>query len=319
LDAAQPLHDALERLRLKGAIYLRAEYTEAWALGGLGGPAFANLLHPGADRLIFFHVVASGRCWVSLADDERHWASAGDVIVLPYGDQFTMGGAEPTEPVPITSVLAPPPWEYMPIIRHGQGGSRTDVVCGCLHSDDVLFDPALRALPPLFVVRPPGGPAARWVEANISFALEQSGDRGLPSTRLPELLLVEILRLHLSTAPAADRGWLAALRDPVLAPALARLHAEPSRRWSVTELAAAAVVSRSALDSRFRQLLGISPIRYLTDWRMHIAREMLATTETTIIAIARRVGYESEEAFSRAFKRFQGCAPSVWRNSLFSI
>ncbi len=319
LDAAQPLHDALERLRLKGAIYLRAEYTEAWALGGLGGPAFANLLHPGADRLIFFHVVASGRCWVSLADDERHWASAGDVIVLPYGDQFTMGGAEPTEPVPITSVLAPPPWEYMPIIRHGQGGSRTDVVCGCLHSDDVLFDPALRALPPVFVARPPEGPAARWVEANISFALEQSGDRGLPSTRLPELLLVEILRLHLSTAPAADRGWLAALRDPVLAPALARLHAEPSRRWSVTELAAAAVVSRSALDSRFRQLLGISPIRYLTDWRMHIAREMLATTETTIIAIARRVGYESEEAFSRAFKRFQGCAPSVWRNSLFSI
>jgi AraC-like DNA-binding protein len=318
LDAAHPLHDGLERLRLKGAIYLRAEYTEAWALGGQGGPAIANLLHPGADCVIFFHVVASGRCWVSLADGERHWASAGDVIVLPYGDQFTMGGAAPTEPVQITSVLAPPPWESMPIIRHGQGGSRTDVVCGFLYSDDVLFDPALRALPPVFVVRPPEGPAARWVEANITFALEQSGERGLPSTRLPELLLVEILRLHLSTAPAADRGWLAALRDPVLAPALARLHAEPARKWSLTDLAAGAAVSRSALDSRFRQLLGISPIRYLTDWRMHIAQEMLATTELTVGAVARRVGYESEEAFSRAFKRFHGCAPSVWRNSLFS-
>lgn len=316
LDAAEPLHDALERLRLKGAIYLRAEYTEAWTLGGQGGPAIANLLHPGADRLIFFHVVASGRCWVSLADAEIHWASAGDVIVFPYGDQFTMGGAEPAEPVPITSVLEPPPWERMPIIRHGQGGSRTDVVCGFLHSDDVLFDPAVRALPPVFVVRPPEGPAARWVEANISFALEQSGERGLPSTRLPELLLVEILRLHLSTAPATDRGWLAALRDPVLAPALARLHAEPARRWSITELAAAAAVSRSALDSRFRQLLGISPIRYLADWRMHIAQELLATTESTIVAIARRVGYDSEEAFSRAFKRLHGCAPSVWRSSL---
>jgi AraC-like DNA-binding protein len=319
LDAAQSLRDALERLSLKGAIFLRAEYTEAWALWGLGGPVIANLLHPGADRLIFFDVVASGRCWESLADGERHWASAGDVIVLPYGDPHTIGGVEPTEPVPITSVLPPPPWERLPIVRHGKGGSRTDIVCGFLHSDDVLFDPALRALPPLFVVRPPGGPAARWVEANISFALEQSGERGLRSTRLPELLLLEILRLHLSTAPAADRGWLAAMRDPVLAPALARLHAEPARRWSVTELAAAAAVSRSALDSRFRQLLGISPIRYLTDWRMHIAREMLATTETTIFAIARRVGYESEEAFSRAFKRFQGCAPSVWRNSLFSV
>jgi AraC-like DNA-binding protein len=164
----------------------------------------------------------------------------------------------------------------------------------------------------------PQGPAARWVEANISFALEQAGERGLPSTRLPELLLVEILRLHLSTAPAADRGWLAALRDPVLALALARLHAEPARRWSISELAGAAGVSRSALDSRFRRLLGISAIRYLTDWRMHIAQELLATTESTVAAVARRVGYDSEEAFSRAFKRFHGCAPSVWRDSLLS-
>jgi AraC-like DNA-binding protein len=318
VDAAQPLHDALERLSLKGAIFLRAEYTEAWALGELGGPAIANLLHPGAERLIFFDVVASGRCWVSLADGERHWASAGDVIVLPYGDQHTIGGTEPAEPVPISSVLPPPPWKMLPIVRHGQGGSRTDIVCGFLYSDDVLFDPALRALPPLFVARPPSGPAARWVEANISFALEQSGETGLASTRLPELLLLEILRLHLSTAPSANRGWLAALRDPVLAPALARLHAEPARRWSISELAAAAAVSRSALDSRFRQMLGISPIRYLTDWRMHIAEDLLATTEATIVAIARRVGYESEEAFSRAFKRAHGLAPTVWRDSLSS-
>jgi AraC-like DNA-binding protein len=314
-DATQPLHDALERLSLKGAIFLRAEYSEPWALGELGGPGIANMLHPGADRLIFFDVVARGRCWESLADGERHWASAGDVIVLPYGDQHAIGGSESADPVPITSALPPPPWESMPIVRHGAGGSRTDVVCGFLHSDDVLFDPALRALPPLFVVRPQG-PAARWVEATISYALDQSGERGLPSTRLPELLLIEILRLHLSTAPAADRGWLAALRDPVLAPALASLHAEPARRWSVTELAAEAAVSRSALDGRFRQLLGISPIRYLTDWRMHIAQEILATTETTVAAIARRVGYESEEAFSRAFKRMHGSAPAVWRASI---
>src|SRR5438094_8957515 len=103
LDATQPLPDAPERLRLRGAIFLRAEYTEAWAVGGLGGPVIANLLHPGADRLIFFDVVASGRCWESLADGERHWASACDVSVLPYGDQHTIGGADPTEPVPLTS------------------------------------------------------------------------------------------------------------------------------------------------------------------------------------------------------------------------
>jgi AraC-like DNA-binding protein len=314
---AEPLHRALERLRLEGAVFLRAEYTEEWALDSQGGPAFAGMLHPGAERVIFFHVVASGRCWLSLADGERHWAGTGDVIVVPYGEAHTMGGIAPASPVPVTALLAPPPWEQMPIIHHGQGGSLTQVVCGYLHSQDPLFDPGLRALPPVFVVRPPPGPAARWVEANITYALAQSsGRRSEPvSTRLPELLLIELLRLHLATAPAVERGWVAALRDPVLAPAMALLHAAPERRWTVAELAAGAAVSRSVLDGRFRQVLGRSPIRYLTEWRMHIAQELLATTELGVAAIARRVGYGSEEAFSRAFKRTYRCSPGLWRTT----
>ena len=316
-EHAKPLHRALERLRLEGAVFLRAEYTEGWALDGQGGPAFAGMLHPGAQRVILFHVVASGRCWLSLADGERHWASGGDVIVLPYGDEHTMGGVAPASSVPITAVLAPPPWEELPVIRHGQGGSRTEVVCGYLYSEDPLFDPGLRALPSVFVVRPPAGPAARWVEANIAYALEESsgGRSEVVSRRLPELLLVEVLRLHLATAPAVERGWVAALRDPVLAPAMALLHAAPQRKWTVAELAAGAAVSRSVLDGRFRQVLGRSPIRYLTEWRMHVAQELLVTTELGLAAIARRVGYESEEAFSRAFKRTNRCSPSLWRTS----
>ena len=133
------------------------------------------------------------------------------------------------------------------------------------------------------------------------------------STRLPELLLIEVLRLHLATAPAIERGWIAALQDPVLAPALAQLHAAPDRKWTVAGLAAGAAVSRSVLDERFRQILGRSPIRYLTEWRMHIAEELLAATDHSVVAIARRVGYESEEAFSRAFKRSHGDAPTAWR------
>ncbi len=282
-----------------------------------GGPAFAGMLHPGAQRVILFHAIASGRCWLSLADGERHWASSDDVIVLPYGDEHTMGGVAPAASVPITAVLAPPPWEQVPIIRHGQGGSRTQVVCGYLHSEDPLFDPGLRALPSVFVVRPPAAPAARWVEANITYALEASsgGRSELVSTRLPELLLIEVLRLHLATAPAVERGWVAALRDPVLAPAMALLHAAPERKWTVAGLAAGAAVSRSVLDSRFRQVLGRSPIRYLTEWRMHVAQGLLATTDLGVAAIARRVGYDSEEAFSRAFKRTTRCAPSHWRTA----
>ena len=132
-------------------------------------------------------------------------------------------------------------------------------------------------------------------------------------TRLPALLLAEVLRLHLMTAPAADRGWLAALRDPVLAPALAELHRAPERRWTVADLAASAYVSRSLLDARFREVLGRSPIRYLTDWRLHVAKDLLGTTALSVNAVAHRVGYDSEEAFSRAFKRAFGRSPAHWR------
>ena len=312
-----PLRDALERLRLEGAIFLRAEYTEGWALAGQGGAAFARMLRPEAERVILFHVLASGRCWVSLADGQRHWAGPGDVIVLPYGDEHLMGGAEQAAPVPITSIVAPPPWEELPIVHHGQGGRRTDVVCGFLSSDDPLFDPGLRALPSVFVVRPPPGPARGWVEASIAYALEESSGTspGVVSTKLPELLVIEVLRLYLASTPAAGRGWIAALRDPVLAPALAAMHRAPERRWTVGQLATVAAVSRSALDRRFREAVGRSPIRYLTEWRMHLAEELLVTTELTVAAIARRVGYDSEEAFSRAFKRARGRSPSVWRAS----
>jgi AraC-like DNA-binding protein len=299
----------LDRLRLEGAIFLRAEYTEGWAYESLDGPATAASVRPGSGQVTLFHVVAGGRCWVALADGERHWAAAGDVIVLPYGDQHSMGGVEAAARVSISTFLRPPPWDEFPVLIHGAGGERTDVVCGYLQCDDPLFDPKLRALPPLFVVHPDEA-AAQWVRASIDYALQASS----LSTRLPELLLGEVLRLHLASAPAVEHGWLAALRDPVLAPALAALHGEPDRKWTVRELAAAAAVSRSHLDARFRQLLGRSPIRYLADWRMHVAGDLLATTELTVFAVARRVGYDSEEAFSRAFKRARGLNPSSWRD-----
>jgi AraC-like DNA-binding protein len=318
--AATPnvLQSTLEQLRLEGAIFFRSELTDAFAFES-APLTLADALHPGADRLILFHIVAQGSCWVSVDDGVRHWAKDGDVIVLPYADHYTMGGESPAETFSILDLVDPLPWDVIPVIRHGGGGERTDVVCGYLHSEHPLFDPAMRALPPVFVVRLPPGPAAEWVQASITYALEESApsnrSTSVLSTRLPELLLIEVLRVHLSTAPSADRGWLAALRDPVLAPALALLHGAPEHRWTVAELASGAAVSRSVLDERFRQLLGRSPIRYLTEWRMHLAEELLATADITVFDLARRVGYESEEAFSRAFKRERGLPPSHWRTA----
>jgi AraC-like DNA-binding protein len=312
-----PLRTALENLRLEGAIFFRAEFTENWAFES-PLTELTTALRPGAERMILFHIVAAGRCWVSVGDGERHWANRGDVIVLPYGDDYVMGGVEPAQIVPILNLMSGPPWDDMPVLEHGAGGARCDVVCGHLYSEDPLFDPAMSAFPPVFVVRVPEGPAARWVASSINYALSvTTGSVPAPpsSTRLPELLLTEVLRIHLETAPMAEHGWIAALHDRVLAPAMAALHSEPERKWTVVELASVAAVSRSVLDQRFREVLGRSPIKYLTEWRMHLADDLLRTTDLSVAAVSRRIGYESEEAFSRAFRRSHDSSPGAWRVS----
>ncbi len=310
------LKSALEQLRLEGAIFFRSELTDAFALESTPN-AVADVLHPGAERIIMFHIVARGSCWVSGPDGERHSAGPGDVIVVPYGDPHILSGATPAECVSILTLLDPPPWTVMPLVSHGGGGAPADLVCGYLHCEDPLFDPELQVFPSVFVVRLPGDHASGWVQASITYSLEETvlsnASGNSISTRLPELVLIEVLRFHLATAPAADVGWIAAIHDPVLAPALSLLHGSPEHKWTVDELAAGAAVSRSLLDQRFRQVLGRSPIRYLTEWRLHLAQDLLATTDLGIVAVARRIGYDSEEAFSRAFKRSFGLAPGQWR------
>jgi AraC-like DNA-binding protein len=189
-------------------------------------------------------------------------------------------------PVGDLSLIEPPPWAKLPVLHQGAGGERTDIVCGYLHSDHPLFDPALRALPPVFVVHPPDGLTANWIRSSIEYALQISAEKDPTAKRLPELVLRETLRLHLATAPAIETGWLAALSDPILAPAMARLHGAPKRHWTVQLLATSVAGSRSVLDERFRQIFGRSPIRYLTDWRMHLAEEMLLSTGLSLAAIA---------------------------------
>jgi AraC-like DNA-binding protein len=311
------LHAALDYLRLEGALFFRSELTEPFEFESTP-LALADALVPGADRLTLFHIVAAGSCWVAVDDGVRYWAAEGDIIVMPYGDHYAMGGEGAAQCVSILALLDPLPWTVIPVLRHGGGGRRTDVVCGYMHSTDPLFDPAMRALPPVFVVRLPKDPAAAWVRASIDYALSDAAppsnrSASATSMRLPELVLTEVLRAHLATAPAIEHGWIAALHDPVLAPALAALHQDPDRRWTVAALANHVATSRSSLDDRFRQLLGQSPIRYLTAWRMHLANDLLATTELSVFTVARRVGYEAEEAFSRAFKRERGVSPSHWR------
>ena len=314
-DAAD-LASALDRLRLAGAIFLRGRYTEPWAYESVPGQDAAAMLAPGSSRVILFHVVARGSTWIEVDGEERLHAVPGDVIVLPYGDTHRMGGSEAAPTTDIASVVPMPPWSQMPVVRLGGGGTETELVCGFLTCDDPLFDHRLRALPPVFVVSPPDGPAREWVLASIGYALAQtsaSGTRLSGPVQIPQSLLVEVLKLHLASAPATTQGWLRAIRDPILGVALAAMHSAPDRHWTVEELARESRTSASVLDERFREVLGLAPIRYLTGWRMHVAGDLLRTSDLPVAAVARRVGYEAEEAFSRAFKRVHGAAPSVWR------
>jgi AraC-like DNA-binding protein len=320
--SASPTQDLLgsmlARLRLAGAIFLRAEFTAPWAYESPPPAQLIQVLQPDATGLILFHIIAEGRCVLRSRSGDELEASTGDVIVLPYGDQHVVGSARGVEPVPIATLLSPPPWDRFPVVQYGGGGDRLLMVCGYLHSDDPIFDPVVRALPSAFRVTPEGA-AAAWVTASIHYALDLSEGRRPASpglaVRLPELLFTEVLRLYLETDPPLASGWLAALRDPVVGPALIVLHSDPAHKWTVAELARRTATSRSVLADRFGRLLGRPPMGYLTDWRLHVAADLLRETTLGIAAIAYQIGYESEEAFNRAFKRAMGKPPAAWRRA----
>lgn len=308
------LDDVLARIRLTGAIFLRAEYREPWAYVSPAADEMVEALHPGASRLILFHIISAGRCRVEVEGGPRVELSAGDVVVLPYGHQHRMSCPGGAPVVHLGTLLPPTPWESLPVIRHGGEGTLTQVVCGYLHTDDPLFHPFLRALPEAFRVRPPEGPAADWVRASIRYALDASSQRQAAATgaRLSELLFVEILRQYARQSDQAER--LAALRDEVVGRALRLIHADPAHGWTLAELARRSGASRSTLGERFSALLGRSPMRYLAQWRLELAADLLRTTDTPIAGIAQAVGYASEASFNRAFKRHHGAPPARWRD-----
>jgi len=309
------LADVLSRVRLSGAVFLRGCYSSPWALESPSTAQLVALLSPGSERLIPFHIVRSGRAH-SVAGGMRVEAEAGDLIVIPHADQHVLGGPEAGEPVFIGSLLPPQPWETMPTCRINGGGEAADIDCGYFRCDELLFNTVLRHLPPVLVVRP-GGTSAQLLLAAMDSALEEAGrNRGFQSplsARLPELLLVETLRLYAAGSPT-DTGWLAATRDPVVGRALRLIHENPVADWSVEELARQSATSRSVLGERFREMLGQSPMAYVAEWRMQIAANLLRSTTLKLAEVAERCGYGSEAAFSRAFLRHTGAPPAQWRD-----
>ena len=316
-DPFEVVPQVLELVRLTGAIFFRSDFRAPWAYTSPPTLEMADALPEGTGSLVMFHIIADGHCWIAMGDGIRHELRGGDVVVMPYGDAHSWGSFEEASPVSIATLLPPRPWTQLPHVEYGGDGEETRVVCGYLRGDAVLFDPVLRALPSLFIVRPPEGPATTWMHASIEYAM--TADARPPGTssadqRLSELVFNAVLRLYLEDRrDAVLTGWLAALRDPVVGQAMQFLHSDPTHAWTVAELGRAVAVSRTVLVDGFVRLLGRPPIRYLTEWRLNLATGLLRTSDLGVGQVALRVGYTSEEAFSRAFKRAFGQAPAHWR------
>jgi AraC-like DNA-binding protein len=310
------LSDVLRVVRLSGASLFRAEFREPWCVQTAGATHLAQVMGLVSRCVVPFHVVMDGRCRIALGED-RADLEAGDVVIITHGDSHTLGGGDALAPVPVSGILPPPPWTGLPDVSHGGNGPAMHLFCGFLHCDAVAFGPLLASLPRLIVVRAYEDGASVWLRSTVEHIVrevrqERAGSR-LMLERLNEVVFVESLREYMAHNEIPGSGWLAGVKDRHVGRALELMHADPARSWTVPELARAAGISRSVLTERFGRLVGQSPIEYLKVWRLHLAGSMLRDGERKLREIAEAVGYESEAAFSKAFRRTFGAPPGAWR------
>ncbi len=315
--ASDALSDLLDGMRLSGAVLFRAEFREPWSVATPDCRRLAQILPLRTERMIPFHVAASGACWIEMRGSERIWLNEGDVVCMPFGGGHRLGGREPAESVPLEMLLPNPPWGEGIVVKHGGAGADAGFVCGFVQCDELVFDPILRHLPILLHVSPSGSPADAWLASTTRHTVDEAtrlapGSRSMPP-RLTEVMFVEILRKHMQGLSPQEVGWFAAYNDPVVGAALRRLHAAPFLDWSVDELARHARVSRTILTERFKHFLDAPPMQYLAHWRLRLAAQRLKSTDLPVKTIADECSYESEAAFSRAFKRRFGLPPGDWR------
>jgi len=311
------LSDALRVLRLNGAVFLDAEFTEPWCV--LSDPRGHEALLAGSPDIVFFHVLTEGRCRSRLIEEgEVLNLVAGDLLMLPRGSRHLMGSNLELAPASSDSLVRPRE-DGMLRIEHGGGGERTRFVCGYLRCDERLCGPMLESLPPMLRVPLSDGPAAAWLTGLLQAGTRESATPRPGSetvlAKLSELLFVEAMRRYIELLPADRRGWFAGLGDRFVGRALALMHEQPNRDWSVDELAANVGLSRSALAQRFTDYIGQPPMHYLTRWRLTIAAQRLRSEQTTLARVAEDCGYDSEAAFNRAFKRALGTTPAAWRKN----
>jgi AraC-like DNA-binding protein len=311
------LSQVLSAVRLEGALFFNAEFSAPWCLSSSGPAGIAPYVSPGAKHLIIFHFLTEGRAYAALHDGKREELAAGDIVIFPHGDPHLLGNGPPQKPVDSVRAFEKNIAQGLKLVRFGGGGELTRFVCGYMACEPRLCEVFLAGLPRILKVRVADGPSRQWLENSILFSVaetkEPNAGGGLVVAKLSEVLFVETLRRYIQTLPPDQTGWLAGARDPVIGQALAHLHKDPAHSWTVSSLAKRVGLSRTRLAERFRHFLGESPMAYLTKWRLKLGAEVLQSSEDSVAQIAAAVGYNSEAAFNRAFKRAYHAPPAQFR------
>ncbi len=324
------LSDLLRAVRLHGAVFYYLDGAPPWVAEAPQAREIIPAIMPGAEHMIEFHGIVKGSCWGAIAGESPNRLEAGDIILFPQGDAHVMSSAPgmraPTVDTKIFFSPRPPQLPYALSMEgaevttarlEGGGRDRTTVVCGFLGLDARPFNPLLAALPR--VLRVPGSAlgADSWVTTFLRAVVVESNARRPGGEavleRMSEMLFVEILRRYVDSLPPEQTGWLAGMRDPAVGRALSILHERPAEAWTLERLGEEAGLSRSSLHERFVHFIGQPPMQYLAQWRMQLASGLLRDTNAKLVEVAIEVGYESEAAFSRAFKRVAGLSPGAWR------
>lgn len=320
------LSDVLRSVRLRGAIYFHVRGGRNWAAEAPPSREIAAAVLPGSEHVIEYHAIISGSCWAMPVGGTPVRLGAGDIVLFPQGDPHVISSAPGMRAPPAVSGYFERRGQPMPFsvhldvseVRAGNGDidpGDTTLVCGFLGCDLHPFNPLIASLPRLLHLR--GNSSQDWAAQCFRQAAAESLNRqpGAEAVleRLSEMMFVDAIRRHLAALPERSRGWLSALRDRFVGRALSLMHDAPAHPWTVDELSRQVGLSRSALHERFADMVGQSPMQYLANWRMQAGAALLRDTPATVESVALEVGYESEAAFARAFKRLVGMPPAAWR------
>jgi len=311
------LSDVLRVVRLDGALFFHGEFSAPWCFQSSESAAITACLSPHAGHLIIYHFLTEGRAYAKLENGKREELTAGDIVVFPHGDAHFLGNGPPVKPVDSFKTFGPNLTEGVKVARYGGGGELTRFVCGFLACEPRLSEVFLAGWPSILKVHVVNEPSGQWLENSIRYSVgdesSSNAGTGLVLAKLSEVLFVETLRRYINTLPPDQIGWLGGARDPFIGQALALVHKTPAYPWTIPELARRVGLSRTQFAERFRHFLGEPPMAYLARWRVKLGAEILHSTEDSVAQVAATVGYGSEAAFNRAFKREFDCPPAQFR------